>query len=102
MGRMAVRLDGLAPGLTQQVDLRLYGHRQQAPAKKAPNRRGGDSGGGGGGRGREQRRFMCGCFGGKMGSGALEKEGEGGGVPVAVAGARAGSAEQLDEQEGSR
>ncbi|GLC37119.1 hypothetical protein PLESTB_000981900 [Pleodorina starrii] len=80
LGRVAVRLAGLAPGLTQQVDLLLYGQRQA---------QGGKGGGGGAGGG-----FLCGCFSGG-GKGAVKE-------PDTAVAARTGSAEQLDDPEGAR
>ncbi|GIL67420.1 hypothetical protein Vafri_20806, partial [Volvox africanus] len=76
LGRVAVRLAGLTPGLSQQVDLRLYGSKQEVPR-----------GGGGGG-------FLCRCFGG---GGAARKEPD----TAAVVGHTA-SADQLDDVDGGK
>ncbi|EFJ51448.1 hypothetical protein VOLCADRAFT_87764 [Volvox carteri f. nagariensis] len=78
LGRVAVRLAGLMPGLTQQLDLRLYEQGKTQGAGGGVS--GGGSGvrsdsGGGAGNGRSSRGkkgFICGCFGG----GGSDEEGD--------------------------
>ncbi|GLI66233.1 hypothetical protein VaNZ11_009972, partial [Volvox africanus] len=78
LGRVVVRLAGLTPGLSQQVDLRLYGSKREVPRGR---------GGGGGG-------FLCRCFGDE---GAAWKEPD-----TATVAERTASEDPLDDVDGGK